>query len=644
MRMQKIIAIVLLALSAVTQAAPDAKSFGALPDVYDAAISPDASQIAMVMNVDGDFAVRVLSVDNVNEPIRAVGLDVGVRPHWIRWVNNDRVLVRLMQYETIRGSRGWASFLYSLDTSTMEGRILIRPKDILRQDNAHVIDFLDDDPDHILMAFSDRTQYRDDIQRVHVESGKYARVKRGLEGVQSWYTDQRGEPRVGQGRLDKVGDDFEWRLLIRDADADKWRPSREFPGLDPDTTIIGFNEDPNELLIGYRGERDTLGVYVYDLEKKEIGEQLFHHDEYDVQSVVKNVDGKIIGVQYIADTREMDLFEGHDSHLNRIRTGFGDYDVSFVDQSSDASRLIFRISNASDPGSLLLSDMRNNKIIRISHSRSQLAAVDMGSMIALKYEARDGAEIPAYVTLPPAISGIAEAKSVPTIILPHGGPYSRSYRRFDYFSQFFATRGYVVVQMNFRGSAGYGEAYEEAGRSDWVLMQEDVEDATRWMLEQGIADPDRTCIAGWSYGGYAALMGSIKNPGLYQCAISIAGVTNIERLASAMRNYRFGETAARRFILSGFENKQAMRENSPTHRADDLTVPLFLAHGTEDLSVPFDHFRWMKKALHKSPTKVVYLEVKRDDHYFSEQANREKLFTGLHKFLESINGPSEFAK
>ncbi|RZV34824.1 MAG: S9 family peptidase [Chromatiales bacterium] len=643
MRMHTVIAIIFFALSTLAQAAPDSKSFGALPDIYDAAISPDASQIAMVMNVDGVLAIRVLRIDNLNEPIRAVGLDDGVKPGWIRWANNDRVLVKLSKYETIYGGAGWASFIYTLDANTMQGKILVEPKDILRQDNAYVIDFLEDDPDHILMAFSDRTQMRDDIQRVNVETGKYARLKRGLEGVQYWHTDQRGEPRIGQGRIDKVGDDFEWRLLIRDVNADKWRPSKEFPGLDPDTLIIGFNENPNELLIGYRGEKDTLGIYVYDLDNKQIGEQLFHHDEYDVSGVVRNVDGEMIGVRYVADIRETVLFKDHDSHLGQIRMAFGDYDVSFVDQSSDESRLIFRISSASDPGSLLLSDRRNNKIMRISQNRSRLAAGDMGSVVATRYEARDGTEIPIYITLPPTIRSLAAAKGVPTIVLPHGGPYSRSYRRFDYFSQFFATRGYVVVQMNFRGSAGYGEEYEEAGRSDWVLMQEDVEDATRWVLQNGIADPDRTCIAGWSYGGYAALMGSIKNPELYSCAISIAGVTDVQRLASAQRDFRFGRTAARKFILSGFEDKQAMRDNSPARRADELTVPLFLAHATEDLSVPFNHFRWMQKALGKNDTKVEYLEVKRDDHYFSEQKNREALFMGLHEFLESTNGPSEFA-
>ncbi len=643
MRVQTIAAVLLLTFSALTHAIPNAKSFGALPDVRDAAISPDASRIALIVNVEGVFAVSVLRIDNLSETIRAVGLDTGVKPNWIRWANDDRVLIGFSQHELTRGRPLWAAFIYTLDANTIEGKILIRPKDVFRQDNADVIDFLDDDPEHILMAFSDETQARHDIQRVNVETGKYRRIKRGLAGIQSWYTDQTGEPRVGKGRMDKTGDDYAWRLIIRNSEGNEWQPAKDFPGLEPDTMIIGFNENPNELLIGHHGDKDTLGIYVYDLEKKEIGRSLFHNDEYDASGLVTNIDGEIIGARYIADTPQIELFGDHDTHLGQMRKRFANHIVDFVDQSNDGRRLIFRISNSSDPGSLLISDSVSNKVLRISRNRSQLSADEMGSVFPVKYTARDGYQIPAYLTLPPTIRSVDAAKKLPTIILPHGGPYSRSYQRFDYFAQFFATRGFVVLQMNFRGSAGYGEAYEDAGRNNWVMMQEDVEDATGWAVDQGIADPDRTCIVGWSYGGYAALMGSIKNPELYACAISIAGMTDIQSLVTDLRRYRFGKTTANKFILSGFEDKQAMKDNSPVRRANELAVPLFLAHASEDLNVDFDHFKQMRKALKRTEAQVVYLEIKGDDHYFSGQKNRESLFIGLDEFLASTIGRSEFA-
>ncbi|MGI9270507.1 MAG: alpha/beta hydrolase family protein [Woeseiaceae bacterium] len=633
-----------LFLSATALAAPSAESFGTLPDIRDAAISPDARQIAIIVNAKGTFAVRVLKVDEPDEPIRAIGLPENVKPTWIRWVNNDRVLVGLFQFQRYRGRASWISFIYTMDANTMVGDILVKPKNLRRQDNADVIDFLDDDPDHILMSFSDVDQFVNDIQRVNVATGRSRRLKRGLAGIQSWYTDQRGEPRVGQGRLDKDGDDFTWRLVIRENGDDKWRSADDFPGLAADTKIIGFNENPDELLIGHNADKDTMGIYVYDLAKKEIGRRLFHHNEYDATGLIRNSNGEIIGARYIADEPHAELFGQHDTHMQRMRQSFPDFNIGFIDQSNDGSRLIFRISNSSDPGSLLLSDSANNRVFRISYNRSKLAAAEMGSVHAIRYAAKDGVSIPAYVTLPPSIDSLEAARNIPTIILPHGGPYSRSYKRFDYFAQFFATRGFVVLQMNFRGSAGYGEEYEEAGRNNWVLMQEDVEDATRWALSEGIADPERTCIVGWSYGGYTALMGAIKNPELYACAVSIAGVTDLQNLVNDVRKVRFGETRANKFIKSGFEDKNAMKDNSPVRRAEELQVPLFLAHAEQDLNVHFDHFQKMKSALKKSEIPVDYLEVDNDDHYFSVQENRQTLFVELDAFLASTVGESQFAK
>ena len=153
---------------------------------------------------------------------------------------------------------------------------------------------------------------------------------------------------------------------------------------------------------------------------------------------------------------------------------------------------------------------------------TDLKSQDMGNVIPVKYTARDGQKIPSFVTLPPTITTQDALKDLPFIVLPHGGPYGRDEKRFDYLAQFFATRGYGVMQMNFRGSEGYGKAYEQAGRDNWLLMQEDVEDATKYLYKKGYADKDRTCIAGWSYGGYAALMGAAKdNENMYLSLIHI---------------------------------------------------------------------------------------------------------------------------
>lgn len=291
----------------------------------------------------------------------------------------------------------------------------------------------------------------------------------------------------------------------------------------------------------------------------------------------------------------------------------------------------------------MLVEGASGKPMNLGAMRPSLSSSDLGSSISVRYSARDGQKIPSYVTLPPTITDNSQLKNLPFIVLPHGGPYGRDSKRFDYFAQFFANRGFGVLQMNFRGSEGFGKAFEEAGRKNWVIMQEDVEDGTRWLIEKGYADPERTCIAGWSYGGYAALMGAAKNPDLYQCAIAMAALTDIKGFMREQRDYRFGRASVKGFIGNGFEDKDDIKANSPVKIAADITVPLFLAHGDLDQQVNIDQFRRMKKALKKSDAKVTYMEFKDEDHYLSNQENRIKFFKGLDKFLKNNVGESEFA-
>ena len=274
----------------------------------------------------------------------------------------------------------------------------------------------------------------------------------------------------------------------------------------------------------------------------------------------------------------------------------------------------------------------------------ELTPSELGEVVSVSYKARDGQKIPSYVTLPPSITDNSQLKNLPFIILPHGGPYGRDSKRFDYFAQFFASRGYGVLQMNFRGSDGYGKVYEAAGRKNWAIMQDDVEDGTRWLFEKGYADPERTCIAGWSYGGYAALMGSAKNPELYNCAIAMAALTDIRHFVNDQRNYRFGKQSTKGFIGNGFKDRDDIKANSPVKIAEDMIVPLFLAHGELDQQVYFDQYKRMKSALKKSKADVTYMAFEDEDHYLSNEKNRQKFFKGLSKFLIEHNGPSEFMK
>ena len=637
--MHKYILIIFLVLfpPCMFASAPTAEAFGTLPNAYDAAISPDGKQIAIIVNSNGVYGVRVVTLGKKGEKLRAVLLGKGVKPDWIKWANNGQVLVGLWQSKKYYKTPITMSFIYTLNASSMKGRILIENREILRQDNSDVIDFLEDDPDHILMAFSDVSQHQADIYKVNVKNGRYSRIKRTKSNVQNWYTDSRGEPRVGQGLVDRVGGtEAQWNLTIRDADEDVWRKADHFPGLDASVRIFGFTDDHNELVIGDRAGKNTLGVYVYDLVQKKISRKVFHHDTYDAGGLVVSRSGAIIGASFIADTTEVELLDEYDTVLSRIRSKYSNFTIDYVDQSDDGRFVLFNMSNASNPGALSIVDAKTNKVSRLAFTNQGLPSDEMGVVMNLSYPARDGFEIPAYLTVPSSITSAEDITNLPFVILPHGGPYARTSKRFDYFAQYFASRGFAVLQMNFRGSAGYGKEFEDAGRENWIKMQDDVEDGTKWLIEQGLADPEKVCIVGWSYGGYAALMGAIKSPELYACAVSMAGVTDLKDMINDIKQYRFGSISAQNFVLRGFDSKKAIANNSPVKRAAELKVPLFLAHGEGDQRVHYDQFMRMKHALKKSPATVTYMNFKEEDHFLSNQKNRQDFFRGLDKFLSNV--------
>ena len=261
----------------------------------------------------------------------------------------------------------------------------------------------------------------------------------------------------------------------------------------------------------------------------------------------------------------------------------------------------------------------------------------MAPMRATSYRARDGLEIPAYLSLP-AGTGAKPAAPLPAIVMPHGGPGARDFSSFDPLVQLFTSRGYAVLQMNYRGSAGYGSAFQGAGHHQWgQAMQDDVTDGTRWLAAEGFADPRRTCIVGWSYGGYAALMGAVKEPELYACVVSIAGVSDLPDLIASKRNYINGRigTAA---IGDLWTDRKSLEANSPVNGADRIRAPVLLAHGTKDRVVQIKQSTDMAKALKRAGKSFQYVELEDADHSVLRGPERLKLFRAVDEFVTQVLG------
>ena len=632
----------LMSSTIIANAAPPAKAFGELPLGYDADLSPDGKHLAVIVNVGGVYYAATRKTNDTTAKMNAVSLGKGLKPRYIKWMNNERFAISVEQSKVERGTPYTTTYLYTKALEEKEGDFLIKPTKFFRQFNDRVVDWLEDDPDHILMQYSNvETQYYPDVWKVNVDTGKMNRIERNKIGIENWITDESGTPRIGRGRTD--GGDL--RMKILDLKTDKWENHDRYAGLTPETPIYGFINNGTELIIGDYNGRDTIGLYVYNLDQRRITRTLFHNDDYDASGVVVSSDGEtVIGAKYVADKEETELLGEYGTSLSRLRSKYSDFSISYVDQTDDYETMIVRMSAPYDPGGLFIYDQKSGGLSLLQNRYSGLKSDEMGNVIPVKYTARDGQKIPSFVTLPPTVTTQAALKDLPFIVLPHGGPYGRDEKRFDYLAQFFATRGYGVMQMNFRGSEGYGKAYEEAGRDNWLLMQEDVEDATRYLYKKGYADKDRTCIAGWSYGGYAALMGAAKdNENMYNCVIAMAALTDINDAKRDLKKYRGGKEAAKTFFGEAMKDSSVRKANSPVHRADDIKVPVFLAHGDQDVNVHFDQFKRMRSALKKAGVKHTAMPFEDEDHYLSRQENREAFFIGVDKFLKEVNGTSEYA-
>lgn len=641
-------------LGQTAEAAVPAKDFGKLPFVRDAAISPDGKRIALYGTFGGTVGVTVVDLDNVDGKPKGFLLPKGVKSGWIKWANNDRILVEAWMTDELYGTAYNTASTYTYNTVTEEGDWLVTPKRaaslgsrigtrnrVFEFNYADVVDFLRDDPDHILMAFADEYTGRRPVHKVNVETGRYTTIERAHEDIQGWATDTTGTPRVAYGLKEGAKTEDDVYIRIKDMDGE-WKTLEHWPNLDHKASFIGFTPQPNELIIASQQGRDTKGLYIYDLNQKKVTRKLYHNDEYDAYGIVRDLDTQeVIGARFTGDEAETVLFDGHSRTIDRMTDAYSDHQIRYVDVSDGGDTLLFRIAQPYDPGSLLLMRDGDAEPKFLASYRPDLPSEELGLVIPVRYTARDGAKIPAFVTLPPTVNDTAGIKELPFIILPHGGPIARDAKRFDWFAQFFASRGYGVLQMNFRGSAGYGESFMQAGRKNWKTMREDAVDGAKWLVEKGYADADRMCVAGWSFGGYAALLSGVKDAELFQCVVAIASLSDLDGELADMR-YSPWKKVARKFITDGFASKDDMRANSPVKVVHEMTLPTFIAHGTLDVNVDYDQHQKLRRALKKSPAKVTEMTFKDDDHYMSIEENRQKMLVELEKFLVKANGKSEF--
>jgi dipeptidyl aminopeptidase/acylaminoacyl peptidase len=281
-------------------------------------------------------------------------------------------------------------------------------------------------------------------------------------------------------------------------------------------------------------------------------------------------------------------------------------------------------SDISVPQYYLL-DLKEQKLVGLASEYPNLENAVLSPMEKVEYEARDGLKIPAYLTIPVN----SKKEKLPIVVYPHGGPWAHDEWGFDNYVQFFASRGYAVFQPQFRGSTGFGTAFEEAGYGQWGMkIQDDITDGVRWLIDEGVADPERIAIVGASFGGYAAAMGAAKTPDLYKCIVSINGVLDLKSFHDNGRNYYFDSINRKMW-----NNWEDVENTSPYHLAENIQAPMLLIAGERDTVVPTAHSKKMHKRLKKLKKTSQYIELENGEHWRTNEENEIVLLKTLEAFL-----------
>jgi len=352
---------------------------------------------------------------------------------------------------------------------------------------------------------------------------------------------------------------------------------------------------------------------------------IFERKDADVEAILKDVNRIAYGVVYSGLTPTYEFFDAAvTERLRTIQAKFAGNSVWLTDASPDLRHLIILVEGSDTSGDYYLVSAEG-ATISLGSARPEIAPGDVHPVIPYEYKARDGATIPSLVTVP--LAHADDPHNLPAVMLPHGGPEAHDWLEFDWLAQALASQGYAVIQPQFRGSSGFGRQHLLAGRGEWgKKSQEDITDALAGLTADGLVDPDRVCIAGASYGGFAALAGGAFTPELYKCVVSISGVSDVRKMLAQEKSQHGSHHWALAYwndvIARGDTSKETLDSISPANFADKFMAPVLLVHGDKDKVVDFDQSRHMQKQLERADKAVKLVKLKGEDHHLSSPATR----------------------
>lgn len=565
----------------------------------------------------------------------------GTHVHNFWWVNDERVLVSVAESFGSRDDPQPTGELYATNADGSQQELLVgwRVQNWQTGTNirsrrreefvaASLIDPLPGDDRHVLISVHPiRPDPMTRVERMDVYTGRRTRVTGAPVPRARFVTDNRGVVRFAIG-ADASNNS---RLYYRPAATGDWEMVNDEAQSRRMEIPIGFSDDDATAYLQVEHHEGPDSIVALDVATRE-RQELLRDDVVDPWPVYRDGWGAPIGVRFMGAVPRIAFFDeaSADARLYRsLEAAFPGHNVSIPSATSDGRHKLVLVSGDRDPGSFYIFDTEDLSADFILARREQVDPDRMARMRAISFASRDGLEIHGFLTVPNESDG----RGLPLVLLPHGGPYGIFDRwGFDIDSQVLAAAGYAVLKVNFRGSGNYGRRFQQLGAQQWGLaMQDDLTDATRWAIDSGIADPERICIYGASYGGYAALMGVAKEPDLYRCAVGYVGVYDLPMMRG--ENRRIGRSAVTWTSEWVGSDNARLAQVSPNRIADSITVPVFLAAGGRDEVAPIQHSRLMERALVRAGAEVETLYIPSEGHGFYRAQHQRQFYERLLAFL-----------
>ncbi len=622
-------------ISAKTQPLP-VEAFSSLPRIKNMRISPNGKKLIYFQNAEN--STYLVSLDLATYKLTTITIvdNEKFKFRFADWANNEKVIFSVaVPYHRSGVPVTETRLLVRSADASDESRELVNAgaqkasdPEYESQFQDNIISMLPDDPKHILIALDLREPGSPGVHKINVDTRDITEVQHYKRDVRDWSADQQGRVRVG---LRFNSGTTTVTFILYDIEEEKWRDAWTSKPLsnDPAVEPMGFGLDPNILYV--RSDHNGRNaIFKVDVRDPELTLKLVAKDDtYDINGklIYSQKTRDVIGVYHgEADGRRIywdEFYKKFQEAVDKALPGTINY---LIDFSEDESKYIVYSTSDKVPGTYYLGDSKEKTLKLLSSDYPQLDGKLQGNK-KVTYSARDGQAIEAYLTLP---ADHKPGVPSPAIILPHGGPMVRDYGDFDYWAEFFASRGIVVLQPNFRGSSGYGRDFERQAIQNFGLtMQDDLTDAANWLIEEKLALPDRIAITGGSYGGYAALMGAVKTPDLFRCAISFAGISDLYLLVKSKQFFlNYG------VVLKQLgSDRKKLKAVSPLEHVDKIKIPVLLGHGDKDRTVPVEQSRKMAKELKKMKKKYTYIELENGGHGLNLQKNRHEFFKAMDKFL-----------